>query len=605
MTTGRNDPCPCGSGKKYKHCCETNRSSAAIAVKNAQPGMQAGINVQAILNEARQFLAKGALPQAEMLCRKLLGMQPDHPDALHLLGQIAHRVGKHDEARKLVEQAVLLRPGNMTFRLELANIQYDLAHFEEAAAAAQEVLKRKPDSFEARFTLALALRGQGLLEECIAQYRKLLARQPQNYAVLLNLGVALKTAGEKNEALLEEALLMFGKAARISPDSAHVHCMTGVVLNLLGRYEGAVAELKKALALDPNNADAHCNLGVILQMLGETESALQHLSRAVALSPQMAAAHWGMSSALLVSGDVAGGWEKYEWRLTALEGFCRPFPQHWWQGESLAGKTLLIWGEQGVGDEILFGQGVGDAVRAGARVILECEPRLAPLFLRAFPGIEVHGKENPPHPRLLQKDIDCQIPMGSLARWFRPTVESFPRHDGYFKPDAKRLAHWQAWLEGTGSGPRVGISWRSMMRGGERNCFYTTLAQWGDIFQTPGVVFVNLQYGDCREELEEARKLFGVEIHEAPGLNLKDDLDDAAALTCALDLVIAPNTSVFAMAGATGVPTWLLNLDSDWTMLGTDHVPWFPSVKVYRKRWGDAWEALLAQVASDLAGRAK
>ncbi|MBZ0104340.1 MAG: tetratricopeptide repeat protein [Sulfuricella denitrificans] len=604
MTTGRNDPCPCGSGKKYKRCCEANRAGA-IPAKTGQIHTQPAFNAQAILNEARQFLSKGGLPQAEMLCRKLLGAQPDHPDALHLLGQIAHRVGKNEEARKLVEQAVLLRPGNMTFRLELANIQYDLAHFDDAIAAAEEILKRKPDSFEARFTLALALRGQGRLAECIAQYRKLLARQAQNFAVLLNLGAALKTAGEKDEALLEEALLVLGKAVRVNPDSAHAHCMTGVVLNLQGRYEEAIAALKRALALDPNNADAHCNLGVILQMLGETESALQHLSRAIALSPRMAAAHWGLSPVLLVSGDIAAGWEKYEWRLSALEGFCRPFPQPWWQGESLAGKTLLIWGEQGVGDEILFGQCVADAVQAGARVIVECEPRLAPLFLRSFPGIEVHGKENPPHPRLLQNDIDCHIPMGSLVRWFRPAVEHFPCHDGYFRPDAGRLAHWREWLDGMGPGPRVGISWRSMKRGGERDSFYTTLAQWGDIFRLPGIVFVNLQYGECRDELEEARRLFGVEIHEAPGLNLKDELDDAAALTRALDLVIAPNTSVFAMAGAVGTPTWLLNLDSDWTMLGTDHMPWFPSVKVYRKRWADSWETLLARVASDLAREVK
>ncbi len=585
MTTGRNAPCTCGSGKKYKQCCGRD-GQAAVA--------PSGGTVQAALQQARQFFQNGALQQTEILCRKLLAAQPDNPDANHLLGQLAHRVGKLEDARRLIGQAVSRRPGNVVFRLDLANVLFDLGNFQDAIKEAQEALKREPDSLGARFTLALALRSLGRLEEAIAEYRKLLARHPQQLAVLQNLGVTLKEAGK-----LDEALGMLGKALQVQPDSALIHCVIGVILKLQGHYENAAKSLENAIRLDPNMADAHSNLGVVLQIMGATALALQHHARAIALAPGFAQAHWGMAPALLAAGNLAPGWEKYDWRLS-VDGFCRTFPQAWWQGEPLAGKTLLIWGEQGVGDEILFAQGIADAIQAGARVIVECEARLAPLFSRSFPGIAAHGKENPPHARLLQADIDYQIPMGSLARWYRPTLESFPAHQGYLIPAPERVEHWKDWLASLGPGPKVGISWRSMKRGAGRDNYYTELSQWGEILATPGAVFVNLQYGECSEELEQARQLFGVEIRQAPGLNLKDQLDDVAALTKALDLVIGPKTSVTAMAGAVGVPTWLLNSDSDWSMLGTDRMPWFPSVKVYRKCWGDAWEPLLAQVAGEL-----
>jgi hypothetical protein len=253
-----------------------------------------------------------------------------------------------------------------------------------------------------------------------------------------------------------------------------------------------------------------------------------------------------------------------------------------------------------VGDEILFAETVREALHAGANILLECDPRLVSLFARSWPQVEVHARETPPPPRLMKDDIAYQAPSGDLARWYRPTTRDFPTTPGYLTPDPDRVAHWQTWLAGLGEGLRVGISWRSMHRNADRSSYYTELAQWGDILQVPGVIFVNLQYGECADEVADAERLFGVRIHRAPGLNLKDNLDDAAALTKALDLAIAPNSSVFAMAGAVGTPCWLLNLDNDWTMLGTDHVPWFPTVKVYQKNWLVEWRPLLAKLADEL-----
>ncbi len=553
MTISRNAPCPCGSGKKYKQCCG----------REGQAGAPSGGEIQAALQQARQLFQNGALQQTEILCRKLLAAQPDNPDANHLLGQLAHRVGKLDAALELFGRALAARPDQPGFRLDLANALFDLGRLEQAERETLAVLKRKPGMTGARFTLALILRSQGRLDDSIREYRRVLSEAPGNVGALNNLGMTLKEANH-----CEEALSCFEKLIKVQPDSVVVLFNTGVVLRRMERFAEAAEYFARALRIKPDYGDAHFELA------------------------------W----CFLVAGDLRRGWEEYGWRFRKEEMPIakRAFSFPEWQGESLAGKSLLIWGEQGVGDEILFAEGIMDARQAGARVIVECEARLVALFTRSFPGVEVYGRENPPHPRLQQADIDYQLPMGSLARWYRPTVESFPAHRGYLKPASERVEHWKAWLASLGPGLKVGISWRSMKRGADRDSYYTELSQWGEVLKMAGVVFVNLQYGDCRAELDEASQRFGVEIHEAPGLNLKDELDDAAALTKALDLAIAPNTSVFGMAGAVGAPTWLLNLDSDWTMLGTDRVPWFPSVKVYRKSWGEPWAPLLAQVAGAL-----
>ncbi len=552
MTTGRNAPCPCGSGKKYKQCCG----------RNERPAPSSAVDVPALLRQGFHFFQSGQPQQAEMLFQRVLALQPHNPDALNLLGLLSMQTGRAAAAVELLRRAVAVKPKMAAYHNNLGN----------------------------------ALRSMGQAEEAMASYAAALRLDPAYARAHNNLGITLKTLER-----VEDAEKSFRQAVRYDQNLTEAWANLGNTLLDRGFPDEAIPCLERALKLDPNLAEAHSTLGSALRFMpGELERALRHHELALARMPGFVMARWRRAFSLLTAGNLERAWVEYACRFKADEKLARSFPQPWWEGESLAGKSLLIWGEQGVGDEILFAEGIMDARQAGARVIVECEARLVALFTRSFPGVEVYGRENPPHPRLQQADIDYQLPMGSLARWYRPTVESFPAHRGYLKPASERVEHWKAWLASLGPGLKVGISWRSMKRGADRDSYYTELSQWGEVLKMAGVVFVNLQYGDCRAELDEASQRFGVEIHEAPGLNLKDELDDAAALTKALDLAIAPNTSVFGMAGAVGAPTWLLNLDSDWTMLGTDRVPWFPSVKVYRKSWGEPWAPLLAQVAGEL-----
>jgi tetratricopeptide (TPR) repeat protein len=552
MNISRNAPCPCGSGKKHKQCCGKDERPAAPS-----------LNVQAVLQQAFQQYQTGRLLQAEGLLQQVLAIQPQHPDALNLAGIVALETKQFLLAVERLQRAVKARPKMAAFHGNLGN----------------------------------ALKATGQLEQAVQSYENAIRLDADYAKAYNNLGIALKLLER-----IDEAEKRFRQAVKREPNFAEAWANLGNTLQDCGKPEEAIPCLEQAIKLAPNMAEAHSTLGSALRFMpGQLDRALSCHEEALARMPGNLMAHWRWAFSLLTAGDLTRGWVEYGCRFQADPKNNRNFPQPAWQGEPLADKTLLIWGEQGVGDEILFAETIVSALQDGAKVLLECEPRLRTLFERSFPGALVFDRANPPQDRLLQADIDFQTPAGNLARWFRPSASSFPAHSGFLTPDTVRQAHWRDWLAQLGTGLKVGIAWRSMKRGRERNNYYTDLAQWGSILRTPGIDFVNLQYGDCREELEEARKLFGVDIHEAPGLNLKDDLDEAAALTRALDLVLGPKTSVTAMAGAVGRPTWLLNLDCDWTMLGTDHVPWFPSVEVFRKGWGEPWEPMLAEVAGRLA----
>jgi len=402
--------------------------------------------------------------------------------------------------------------------------------------------------------------------------------------------------------LRPQAVAPYAKALALDPDSLEVANNLGACLAEQGQRAEALAVLCHAAERHPENAAAWANLGVAAKNLGDLNTALQCLDRALQLEPEHANARWNRSLCLLGKGRLAEGWVDYEWRWKTSE-HCeeRPFRQPRWDGSDVRGKTILVWLEQGLGDRIVFASLLPDLMRAGARCIVECDLRLMKLFARSFPDVEIVPDTEPPHPRTRQPDIDFQISAGSIARWFRPSLESFPKRSGYLVPDVGETARWKQRLARLGDGMKVGICWRSGLARGMRSIYYSQLNQWGPILTIPGVQFVNLQYDECGEELREAERLFGVRVHVPEDLDLRNDQDGLAALIASLDLVISGGTAVDALAGALGVPAWVLTRSiGDWWGLGTDHCPWNPSVRPFLCDAAAGWEPVIARLASEL-----
>jgi len=277
----------------------------------------------------------------------------------------------------------------------------------------------------------------------------------------------------------------------------------------------------------------------------------------------------------------------------------------------VAGKRIMIFGEQGLGDEIAFANVLPDLINSigpNGRLILAVERRLVSLFQRSFPtalvGPHETGRANHHDVRRAtfvdeETDVDLWAPTGSLLRRYRTDISAFPDHGGYLKPDPDRVAHWRRELAALGPARKVGLLWKSLVIDAERQRFYSPFELWAETLATPGVAFVNLQYGDCTTELQAVRERLGVEIWDPP-FDLKTDLDEVAALACALDLSIGPSNATTNIVGACGAPLWLILQPGAWPQLGTDIYPWYPQARVFSPPAMTHWADAMSEVAAAL-----
>ncbi len=402
------------------------------------------------------------------------------------------------------------------------------------------------------------------------------------------------------------ALEAFRKAVSLHPAMASAWVNLGNVFRLLGQGSEAGRAYRRAVELDPADVDAWHNYGLHLRDLDRDAQAVEAFERALAIRPQFLEARFARALALLGCGDLARGWPEYEvrWQLARLNFQRRPFTCPRWRGEALVSKRLLIWGEQGVGDEISGSTLLADVLDRGARVSVECRGKIAPLLQRTYPELEIVPCTDPPDPRLAE-GFDYQVPLGSLAALLRPDVASFDRPWRALVPDPERVRPWREWVESLGPGLKVGICWRSSDMSGERALACTRLSEWCEVLSVPGVRFVSLQYDECAAELAEAERSVGVMIHRPPALDQFDDLDGVAALMSALDLVISAPTTVSLQAAALDRPTWQLLFGSDWHAHGTGTNLWFPRMTRFMRDADAGWAPAFRQIASLLAERAR
>ena len=237
-----------------------------------------------------------------------------------------------------------------------------------------------------------------------------------------------------NQGKLDLAIEHYREAIRLKPDYVEAHINLGVTFKERGLLDNAIECYRTALGFSPNNFTAENNLGAILLSQGKGNEAVEHLRAALRIEPNDAKAHCNLAQALLLSGNLTEGWKEHEWRMIRY-GIQYKLNLPIWNGESPAGKTILLWGEQGVGDEILFASMFPEIIDAAGHCIIECDARLAPLFARSFPTAETIPKRaSLLHPRATEPDIDFQIAAGSLARLLRPSLDSFPARDSFLIP---------------------------------------------------------------------------------------------------------------------------------------------------------------------------
>ncbi|MES2792023.1 MAG: tetratricopeptide repeat-containing glycosyltransferase family protein, partial [Planctomycetota bacterium] len=510
-----------------------------------------------ILTDAVQQHQTGRLDLAEQLYRQILQAEPNHADAWHLLGVVSSQTGRHPAAVECLSKAISLNPRAAAFHGNLANVYSSMGKVDEAIKSFEQALRLKPDFIDA----------------------------------LVNLGIARKDQGD-----LESAANSFRQAIRLKPDHATAHNSLGVVYRDQGKSDEALACYQAALRINPKYADAHNNLGNVLSDAARPDEAIASFQQAVRLKPDFADAHLNLAMSLLRAGNFQAGWPEYEWRAICQKPPLPVFPQPRWDGSPLNGKTILLHGEQGLGDKLQFIRYAPLVKARGGRVIVACNKILIPI-LSGCAGID----EFIPVPNGDLPHFDVYAPLLSLPGIFGTTPETIPAEIPYLFADPDLTRTWREKLQQT-SGFKVGIVWQGSNMNTVAVRRSMGLKHFAPLSQIEGIQLFSLQRGDGTEQLAE---LSGpLQIDDFAGrLDAETGaFMDTAAVMMNLDLVITADTSVAHLAGGLGVPVWVaLPFVSDWRWFATrEDTPWYPTMRLFRQTNVGDWEGVFERIAEAL-----
>lgn len=506
---------------------------------------------------------------------------------------------------------------NMSSKLEKkAEKSIASGHFNDAISHLDVLLNQFPDDLK-----YLMMRGEAHLrlenhEAGLVDYAKVVEADPQNKTALINFAVALIRCNKQNDAkdILEYIL-------ELDPNNFDAHINLCNIYQTLGKSEQSLQHALKAIQLKPGSFIAYNNLGTALSDLNMANEAREAYITANLINPKYVATiinlaqleiknsnhmrgiqlyedalnlknissnekelvKYYLGYAYLYIGNLSRGWDLYENGFGSLLPAAarrsnRKFLEPQWNGENLGEKTLLIWREQGLGDEIEFSTCLHDVAELGLNVILECEARLVNIFKRTFPAFTVRTELVGADYYHLKNDFDFHCPVGSLPRIFRRSIESFEKPVTPLVLLESSVSKFKHRLSTYSGRTLVGICWRSGLFSVLRNLNYTALLDWKDLLSQQDFQFVNLQYGDCEKELIEIEDALGIKILRWSDLDLKNDLENVLGLIKNLDAVVTVGTAVSSLAASCEVPTFLLSHQS-WLMLGqTEKYPWYKCV---------------------------
>jgi len=573
----------------------------------------------------RAFVAyqRGALAEAEQLCQSALGLKADSFEALYLMGIISGQTGRTHQASEFFARAVAVNPNQADAYYNLGVALGELGRHAEALQSYERAIALRPDYAGAHYNKAVTLEQLGRPAEALASYERVLALMPQHVEAHNNRGLVLGHLQRDAEALAS-----YDRAIELKPDYAGAYNNRGVTLARLQRYSEALASHERAIALRPDYPEAYSNRGNVLsdlerhsealacfdhavwvkpdyadayyhrgnalRELHRHQEAIESYERAIALQPDHASAHWNLADCLLLLGDFARGWQEYEWRwkLPRSQQARREFQQPLWLGEErLEGRTILLHGEMGLGDTLLFCRYARNVGRLGGRVILEVQPPLLPLLAR-LEGVSGALPRGAPLPA-----IDCHCPLMSLPLAFRTELHNIPAAIPYIHPDPAQVARWRRRL-GETSKPRIAFVWsgsvalkndRRSMALADMLPLMSSEAEW---------VSVQKEVLESDAALLESHR----ELRQV-GSELYDFADTAAVLEL-MDLVVTIDTSVANLAGAMGKPVWiLLPFDPhDWRwLLDREDSPWYPTARLFRQPASGDWASVIFRIKKELA----
>jgi tetratricopeptide (TPR) repeat protein len=540
-------------------------------------------------------------PESESLFRRALELNPQSAHAWGNLGAALQGQGRTDEALACYDRSLALRP-SAEIQSNVAVVLSALGRLDEALSRAMISLSIRNDLPEPHFNCGHILHQMGRYPEAMAEYQKAIELRPNYAEALTNLG-SLYNTGNQPDAAIE----LYQRAIAINPNAAEPYGNMANAMQAKGIYEETVPLYHKAIALRPDYPEAYSNLGVSMTLMGRYDEAIQHYQRAISVKPDFAKGHFHLAIASLMHEDYARGWAEYEWRwrMPDFPSPPRPFTEPKWTGGEIppGARTILVHGEQGLGDTIQFSRFVPLVVERGWRVVLEVQPGLTRLFeMSGRLGAELLCERiNPERAHL--PPFDRHVPMASLPLATDRQVPSRGDFPGppYLRVTDELTEKWRSRLQSatpdSSASFRVGLAWAGSPSHRSDARRSTTLAAFAPLSRI-AATFFSLQKGPAADQAR----------NPPPGLSLVDltaeisDFADTAAIINSLDLVICVDTAVAHLAGALGRPCWVLVHNvSDWRW-GIDRAdtPWYSSVRVFRQARRGDWNEVLGRVAGEI-----
>ena len=569
--------------------------------------------INQVLQQGASAQKAGQMQEARRLYTAILKVQPKHPDANHNMGLLFVGFGKIELALSFFKTALEANPSNAKFwyshivalikleRLIDAKALFDQAkskgfegvdfdQLEKKLNNANKVPTIKPNLAGAYYNMGIALKKQRKLEESIFAYKKAISKKPDFADAYYNMGNVFQ---EQNK--LEDAKEAYIKAISIKPDHVVAYDNLGVVFHKQSKLEEAKEAYNKAISIKPDNIDAYNNLGIVLKDQNKLEEAKEVYIKVLAIQTDNAEAHHNLSFALLAAKDFEQGFILSEWRWKTKErdGTFLQSAKPMWNGEK--NQRILVWGEQGIGDELMFSSIIPELYATSLKILVKCDKRLIPLFKRSFPvDINYFSQDQ----SVLEDEYDFHIPMGSLPLTFRKSVDSFKKSaPGFLKCDISKVESIKAQLMHEYDKKIIGISWKtaSPIRGSlNRNINLAELARALDSSNTH---LLCLQYGDVSDEIEAVKRDFGIEVIQFTDVDNKNDIDGLASLILACDQIVSTDNVTVHLAGALGAKvTALVPFSPRWIWGDGSESFWYNSVTPLKQNlyqnWGNVLERL-------------
>lgn len=581
-------------------------------------------NAEVHYRHANVLKDQGALERAVAGYDRAIELRGDYAQAFCNRAVVLGQLRMLPEAVASYDRAIALDPTDALARCNRGMLLNVMGQKDAALASFRDAIACNADFFPAHFGHAALLQERKQWAASLASYDRALALNAGDATVHYNRGTILRELERWPDALasydraiaadgkfalahaaragalqqlgrLPEALESYDRAIETNPNDAAPYDGRGVLLQKMARFDLALASFNQAVTVNPNFAQAYFNRGAVLEKLGDLPGAVASYNLAIANRRGFAEAHFNLSLASLKVGDFVTGWAHYESRWRTANGpillIERNFSQPLWLGEaSIAGKTILLHGEQGLGDSLQFCRFSTSVSELGARVILEVPRSLLSLCatVRGVAQVIPHADPLP--------DFDIQCPLMSLPLALKTTLETVPAKTPYINSDPRKRAAWQERL-GAKTKPRIGVTWSGSRAGrpDDERCY--PLAQLMPHLERDFHYF-SLQTEISAADQQTLRE--NPEIRQLPPE--LQDFNGTAALCDHLDLVISIDTSVAHLNGALGNKTWvLLPFDSDWRwLIGRENSPWYPTVRLFRQKSRGDWNEVFERVAAEL-----